>query len=121
MTEVFRVEMEDGNGPYDGGLAMRQVPSEDFFDLQPPPLSDGITDFGPEHFFGFSSFSAFFRWFGHTIDVLEKKGCKLCRYLVDSEHVVSGKRQVVFIKANAILIEQIPIEANNDRFRCGEG
>lgn len=121
MIEVFRVEMGDGNGPYDGGVRLRQVPDADFFDLQPPPFTDGIKDFEPFHFFGFSSFSAFFRWFGHTLDILEQKGCVLCRYLVDSEHVISGKRQVVFVKDNATLIEKIPIEVNNDHFRCGEG
>lgn len=104
MIEVYRVEDEQGRGPY---VDRAEVPHADAAwatslpgDLHPLPWQDGIEHPGEtwRWRFGFASLGAFCAWFNPQDRAkIKRLGLKLARYVVPSFAVKHGRKQVIFM------------------------
>jgi hypothetical protein len=109
---VFRVETENGEGPYTSDkyraiarpLGMKHTGCK----LRPSPYTEDFSNFYNYHF-GFSSIKLFREWFGDSWAELKKMGCRLKAYRIDAEHVMCGSKQVCFRKERATLIREFVI------------
>lgn len=104
---VYRIEKEDGVGPYfsrnykdlvdENGMTMLEYHGGDYIN-HPCPPEDGIRDIEPEEFCGFESMDALNDWFEDWIPILIEAGYKIVTYDVSTSFVRFGKKQLVFNK-----------------------
>jgi hypothetical protein len=102
---VWRIENEDGWGPY---------ATEDAFPLglsgKNHPGPEDIENWRPDYFkthrFGFNSVEQLMNWFhGRALVKLYQRGHKIVKYKVRKNAVVFGKHQVAFNYSKAEKIE----------------
>lgn len=95
---LYRVENEQGLGPYVVG-AMPRNETVFSFDDTPAPIEDGIDalDLDEEiHFFAFARREDAYRWFARHWEALKRTGFRLVLYYCPEEHVLRGGKQVAF-------------------------
>lgn len=102
---VYRVENADREGPYAGP---KTISLDRHFNIEthPGPWYDNIPNVCYEHRFGFSSMEKFVGWFNEAErEGLARDGYRLSIYDVAPEHVIQGRKQVVFEAEKASLFE----------------
>jgi hypothetical protein len=109
---VFRVETENGEGPYNTekySYTARELNRKHRAStIRPSPHFD-ISGWTYDDYFGFNSIKSFREWFDDSWAELKKMGCRLKAYKVDDEHVMLGSKQVCFRKDRATLIREFVI------------
>jgi hypothetical protein len=101
---VYRVERENGTGPYRSVTCYSDFHREFDSGRHPLPSTDGIDDPYGE-LFGFPSKRLFRRWFNEQErERLAEHDFKLSVYSVPKEHVRRGSKQCVFKPENAKLM-----------------
>ena len=103
---VWRVQTEDGRGPYQSSVygKWRTPPSHHGC---PMPQMDGMDGWTREHIFGFASREQLLEWFpldGHCS--MGEAGLYEAIYEVPEEHVVRGRTQLCFRALAARLVRQ---------------
>lgn len=107
---VYRVEGKNGNGPYVFPGFLYGSPED--LDRHPLPENDGIdkgkmTEF---HYFAFSNLQSLEDWFDPKArQYLRDKDFTVKVYDVPKQHVMVGKRQVVFDRDHSKLVETMDI------------
>ena len=108
---IYRFEDAEGRGPYTSNLTYWTCPgiSRITSEMHPVPCDDEILDYGREHRYGFSSKEQLLAWFGFPgcLDSLEELDFKIAMYLVDTEHVLFGEKQVAFVGDEAFRMTEI--------------
>lgn len=111
FVTVWRVENDDGAGPYNRGWSANsawyksKLYVEMVYDSYqgPGPLSDfNINDYYKlthEHLFGFKSESQAKKWFGRWLKTLKMFGFNLVQKKADRENILEGSWQIAFIPA----------------------
>lgn len=114
--KVYRLEDSQGRGPYSGetdrlsAMAKTHNSGGEFRHRTPVPEEDGIcARVAPEDYFGFESLGALFEWFDGYAQSLHENGFFASVYEVDNEKVKRGKRQLVFVKHEAVLVDRIDL------------
>jgi hypothetical protein len=102
MTLVYRVETQDGEGPYTGWPRAWTDPSDLGIDkevLHPEPELDGLEETQFDELFAFASVEQFMDWFGFEAVILslEEQGFVLATYDIPPERVQRGGRQVKYV------------------------
>lgn len=105
LREVYRVENAKGQGPYRPG-SYRSGPATGFGhfndDLHPCPSMDGIEHRSSSYLCGFVSRNQMEQWFTPEERVhLRAEGYMMAKYIVPSECVMDGTKQLVFDKDHA--------------------
>ena len=97
---VYRVENEDGKGPYEGTCDWSLWQTRDHVEpSHPGPKDDGIDIEMEVDYCGFASFGQLRDWFeSEELVMLRKLGFKVRRIRVPRSRVKFGKKQVVFRK-----------------------
>lgn len=105
---VFRVEDEDGVGPYSKSGVGLDV---DNTDHHPTPCDDNIS-LRYDHNCAFQTLDQLRSWFSNANDlgILVVKGFTCNVYSVPVDHVMFGSKQVTFNKLFAEKISNIPLE-----------
>lgn len=111
---VYRIQDAFGDGPYNND---GQVPglgdAHTDGGIHPPPDMDGIEyswDWD-EYVCGFGSMPAMLWWFDGWLDKLHYHYHALTIWEVDEEYVREGRKQVMFNRDMADLIETVPLTA----------
>lgn len=107
-TVVYRVEDSKGSGPYMSHYNLMEMSIKHSDSKHPEPFDDDMDsteNFTADYVCGFSSVSKAKQWFKGFRRLLDKKGFKLSVYEVPEEHVMRGRRQVVFKKDGAKLLK----------------
>jgi len=115
---VYRIENAQGFGPYRqepyhndmvSNFNPHSVNMWDFERQQPRPIprNDGIENMQEDEFCGFSSLDDLIQWFDSLIPQLEFYDYCVSIYKVKKRFVRFGKRQVVFQRAKALLVERL--------------
>lgn len=114
MLQVYRVEDEDGVGPYRsdknyvafalfGGDALSNG-------ARPCPWYDNLKQFGDSHFFGFESMEQLLEWFPREcLQRLFDAGFRVRVYAVAPDYVMRGGKQVAFIKDQARQLREVTL------------
>jgi hypothetical protein len=108
MITVFRIEDEEGVGPYSKtGVGL----DTDNTDHHPTPGEDGIR-LEHSHNCAFNSIEQLRNWFSDRNDqgILVVKGFTCNVYSVPIDHVKFGSKQVTFDKSHAKKISNVPLE-----------
>lgn len=104
-TTVFRVENDDGKGPYNDGVhdtLFTPLFLEFDPEQQPMPWTDGLPTSTIGFHFGFESVRAYCDWFTANMRRwMRENGFSLSKYA--ARDVVRGNHQVVFDKSTARL------------------
>jgi hypothetical protein len=98
---VYRVELDDGSGPYEDGYApLEPMYNEHRGESWPTPIADGIgwDEFTSDHVCAFASTADLAAWFGKWRPVLASLGFRCSVYLVPASAVLAGRRQVMFLR-----------------------
>jgi hypothetical protein len=107
--KVYRVETDDGLGPYVDLYLADILPYYSTYD-QPGPADDGIMGhlWDSEHHFGFRSMEQLTAWFGAYAEQLHEAGLRVAVYEVDDDRgrVVHGQKQLCFVRDEAQLLER---------------
>ena len=104
---VWRVQTEDGRGPYQPPTSSRWRSSTPTSHGCPLPYSDGMDGWSMEHIFGFASRQQLLEWFPpQDHDSLGSAGLHEAIYEVPEEHVVRGGVQLCFRALAARLVRQ---------------
>ena len=115
MRIIWRLEAEDGKGPYVTGACDDIIRSASDLDPwrnahRPTPMNDECLhhldiDHNSEWFFGFASLAQYRRWFNcHVARGALGKRCKLLLYSVAHSDCVVTNYQAVFVKERATLL-----------------
>ena len=137
IFQIFRIENEEGTGPYIGNDPYNPTLKNMFNEhaesachanvLEDEMLADNILAYfgGIEDFdawdawclsfsgsfrYGFISIEHLEQWFVGYFDVLQDAGYKIVEYVVEEEHVAFGQNQVVFNSEFASETRTIDIE-----------
>jgi hypothetical protein len=108
IAEVYRVEDGLGQGPY---ASFASWPSDRSWDDTPVPYGDNppIEDVTREEFFGFATLEQLAAWFGPAARAaLASQGYRIGHYA--APRVRKGGKQVVFPKAEATRLAEIPLD-----------
>lgn len=113
---IYRVESEDGGGPYNGPKADRALSEELFYSNiwhQPPPSVD-IADWWPSSNkswrYGFESAELLKRWFEPKFyKALDQVGFMVAIYDVPDDAVKCGKFQCAFKFKSAKRLKHVPL------------
>ncbi len=106
---VYRVENNEGNGPYDPDtkLGYRICRSHGHLrELRPTLPESGLFLPGKHQFCGCESLKQLKSWFKGWWKQLRKAGFSISVYEVPEEFVDIGSEQLLFIKSKAILIKK---------------
>lgn len=113
---VYRVENENGNGPYVGGahdlLWLMREDHNTFYDdpaddPHPGPRDDGIDWMAADEYSALASPEAAQTWFEGYGEVLHGAGFELTVW--EAQDVRHGSKQVVFRKDSARMVASYPI------------
>ncbi len=106
MIEAFRIELEDGTGPYMCGAVRRLGFDHGDAEVHPAPYTEKLK-FTREFVCGFESLDQLCRWFNDAeINALEDCRFSIHHYVIDEEQfIVRGKCQVMFNRIFAKRIE----------------
>lgn len=106
---IYRVEhVESGVGPYTTCIEKATDIILKYFNPrnQPLPQDDGLIDYDGL-WFGFESRRQLTDWFPHPIlPMLERLGFKVMVYEVALADMKRGRRQVAFVKENAVRLNE---------------
>lgn len=111
LTTVYRIENEDGRGPYQSGDSCW----DDNGDIHPIPADDGLEGIHWLEFSCFASVEQLRDWFG-TYEIIQTlKECDHAEYAVieyqaDAENVRHGGRQSLVVLAEATEIQSYPLD-----------
>lgn len=114
MALVYRVELDNGRGPYisewaDGEtvetLREELCKAHGTDEEHPGPRRDGLTPYG--RIFGFSNRKQLREWFAGWSDDLAEAGFRVNVYRIHKDAVQHGNRQCVFYGASATLIKSL--------------
>jgi len=106
--KVYRVETDEGLGPYADLYLGNILPFGSTYD-QPGPSDDGILGhlWDSEHRFGFRSMEQLTAWFGDYAEQLHEVGLRIAVYEVNDRcRVVHGAKQLCFVRDEAKLLER---------------
>lgn len=107
---IYRIEDKNGLGPYAGGAMSR---AEYGYEPKrhPSPVDDGI-NYSHDIYAGFPSLTKCYYWFVDTWirQYLRQHGYKIGVYECPGHYVQHGQRQVAFVKAMAMKVEEMEIE-----------
>ena len=113
MAKIYRVELEDGAGPYNHRKRDNwycHVRGTYDPERNPGPWADGIAATS-SYSYGFASERQFRTWFlSRDRKNLARRGFKLSVYAAEKRDVVRGCKQVAFLKAKAKLLERREIK-----------
>lgn len=111
---VYRVENQDGCGPYRTGslrgkqhevgewLNSQYVKLDEIRHKRPMPYSDGIFEHTDDDYCGFHGIKKLRQWFTkEELQKLQEAGFQINKYKVPKELVIDGNRQVMFRKKAA--------------------
>ena len=103
MPTVWRIEDDEGAGPYDSGLGWDELYHHQHSVRHPAPGAEGEPWFrkcgvSRDYVFGFTSLEQFHAWFSpEDIEAIYYKGFILRTYEVEEEHIMRGERQCAFL------------------------
>jgi hypothetical protein len=107
IAEVYRVENEHGLGPY--ATFSNWPTNERAWEDTPVPYEDGLEDVTREYYFGFENLPQLAAWFGPAARAaLATQGFRIGHYA--APRVRRGGKQVVFPKAEATRLAEIPLD-----------
>jgi len=123
---IYRIEHTNGDGPMGTGAAeffVRYYRDAVREGREPPRRPSGIdpedikdiipaTGLQPDHVFGCDSLEALRFWFWSPAgcEGLENTGCTLCAYEADGAVIVKAKTQVIFNRADATFLWNVPAD-----------
>lgn len=107
FIDIYRVE-KNNDGIY-GQVNVKPLQSGQLNDVRPMPWDDGIPGVESSEFFAFDSIDALERWFGNSFEIFRQANAVICRYRVHIQHVRFGRRQCVFKKEFAVLLESVNV------------
>lgn len=108
---IFRLEHSDGTGPYITSDRTGEI-RKFGWDLgaahggfeHPSPYADGILDFNDADVCGLRTKQDVKRWFKGFGKELRRHGFTVVEFEVHPEYVKHGKRQVVFAREKAVIV-----------------
>ncbi len=105
---VWRIENEQGQGPYHGVPSLYRAFNCEANSMHPSPGTDGIKNYrDDEHVCGFISIGKMHDWFDRDYKKwLRKNEYLLAQYKAKPYNVKIGRKQCVFDKVRATLIER---------------
>lgn len=118
--EIFRIENpECGNGPYSASGVYHEYWSSSYYnnaDKHPTPQEDDMLNdfFNSEYYFGFESIDSLLKWFDQPkhLFALDELGFVIRVY--ETEVCYVGKSQVIFIKEDSEMVEELALRTVYD-------
>lgn len=111
---MFRVEKQDGTGPYGNdadGEYLQQMNAQHGDADHPDPFDDELLDgIYPDERCGFPTLCALEDWFDGYMDSLAECGYRIAVYTVPFHDVRYGLKQAVFLKRDAAPVRTFSIE-----------
>lgn len=114
---VYRVENWKGAGPYDSNHLGLHAMHEDHSGNRPHPMDDGIAQPLKVEHCGFGAREDLDWWFQGYKRVLYRHRFNIAIYLISSELVRYGGRQLMFERGDALPVERLPIIRNGKVLR----